>query len=311
MIDIENITKSYDGRVVVDSVTLSIPDNEIAAIVGTSGSGKTTLLRMINRLVEPDRGSVRINDRDTRDVPRHQLRRHIGYVIQGNGLFPHQDVAHNIATVPRLLDWPKAKIAARVDELLDMFQLPPDEYRNRMPHQLSGGQMQRVGVARALAAEPQVLLMDEPFGALDPVIRAKAQADLLEIQRRFGTTILLVTHDMDEAIRLGGRIAVMSKGRVLQYGSPAEIITQPADPFVEAMLGSGEKPFRLLALASVGEVVEPGTAGGSPIEAGKTLREAYAEMLWSGRMELPVVREGAMVGKITRLELDKRAAGLK
>jgi osmoprotectant transport system ATP-binding protein len=293
---------------VVDDVTLAIPSGEIAAVVGTSGSGKTTLLRMINRLVEPSAGTIRIGGRDTREIAPFELRRHIGYAIQGHGLFPHWDVARNIATVPKLLGWDKARVAARVDELLALFQLEPDQYRHRMPHELSGGQKQRVGVARALAAGPSVLLMDEPFGALDPIIRAKAQADLVDIQRRLKTTIVLVTHDMDEAIRLGTRIAVMSEGRVLQYASPAEIIARPADDFVEAMLGSGDKAFRLMTLSSVSEVVEPGTGEGPPIEADLSLRDAYSEMLWSGRDILPVVSGGKPVGIVSRTALDKRAA---
>lgn len=307
MIEIEYLSKNYDGRQVVDEVTLTVPSGEIAAVVGTSGSGKTTLLRMVNRLVEPSAGSVRIDGRDNRSVAPYELRRHIGYAIQGHGLFPHQDVARNIATVPRLLGWDRGRVDARVDELLDMFQLEPDQYRHRMPHELSGGQKQRVGVARALAAGPSVLLMDEPFGALDPIIRAKAQTDLLEIQRRLGTTIMLVTHDMDEAIRLGHRIAVMNEGRVLQYASPAAIIAKPADDFVEALLGSGDKAFRLLSLTAVGAVVEPGSAEGAPIAADASLRDAYAEMLWSGREALPVFFEGKPVGRITRAALDRQA----
>ncbi|WP_332717834.1 ABC transporter ATP-binding protein [Pelagibacterium mangrovi] len=308
MIELENLTKTYDGRAAVDDVTLTIPSGEIAAIVGTSGSGKTTLLRMINRLVEPSAGTIRIDGRDTREIAPFELRRQIGYAIQGHGLFPHWDVAGNIATVPKLLGWDKSRVAARVDELLALFQLEPDQYRHRMPHELSGGQKQRVGVARALAAGPSVLLMDEPFGALDPIIRAKAQADLVDIQRRLKTTIVLVTHDMDEAIRLGTRIAVMSEGKVLQYASPAEIIARPADDFVEAMLGSGDKAFRLMTLSCVREVVEPGTGEGPPVEADLSLRDAYSEMLWSGRDVLPVVSEGKPVGIVSRTALDKRAA---
>ncbi len=220
MIEFDQITKRYNGRAAVDAVSFMVEPHSIAAIVGTSGSGKTTLLRMVNRLVEPTEGEIRIDGQSILNEPGHVLRRRIGYAIQQHGLFPHRTVAENIATVPVLLRWPKQRIDTRVDELLSLFQLEPADYRNRYPHELSGGQQQRVGVARALAAEPNILLMDEPFGALDPVIRAKAQEDLKAIQRRFGTTILLVTHDMEEAISLGDRIAVMDDGRLLQYGSP-------------------------------------------------------------------------------------------
>ena len=209
MIDVESLTKQYGSATVVDDVSMSVARGSIAVIVGTSGSGKSTLLRMINRLVEPSRGRVRIDGQDTTTTPGHLLRRRIGYAIQGHGLFPHRTVAQNIATVPRLLGWAADRIAARVAELLRIFQLEPAEYAGKFPHQLSGGQQQRVGVARALAAEPAVLLMDEPFGALDPIIRGKAQDDLRAIQRQFGTTIVLVTHDMDEAFRLGDRVAVI------------------------------------------------------------------------------------------------------
>lgn len=217
MIDIQNLTRIYDGRAAVDDVSLTVEPGQIAALVGTSGSGKTTLLRMINRLVEPSSGRVLIDGQDTREVAPHLLRRRIGYAIQGHGLFPHRTVGQNIATVPRLLGWDQTAIRDRVDELLTLFQMAPDQFRDRMPHELSGGQQQRVGVARALAAKPDLLLMDEPFGALDPVIRAKAQADLRDIQRRLGTTLILVTHDMEEAVTLGDRIAVMDKGRLVQY----------------------------------------------------------------------------------------------
>ena len=307
MIEIEGLTKDYLELRVVDDVSLRIEDGEIAVIVGTSGSGKTTLLRMINRLIEPTSGSVKIDGEDTRSVPAHILRRGIGYAIQGHGLFPHRTVGQNIATVPTLMGWPDQKIAARTDELLELFQLDPMEFRNRMPGQLSGGQQQRVGVARALAAEPKVLLMDEPFGALDPIIRAKAQSDLLAIQKRFGTTIVLVTHDMEEAIHLGTRIAVMDKGRLLQYAPPAEIIAKPATAFVAELIG-GERPFRLLSLGRVRDLVEAGPAQGEPIAADASLRDAYAELLWTGREMMPVIDEtGATIGRIRRDDIANRA----
>jgi osmoprotectant transport system ATP-binding protein len=308
MIEIDDITKSYDGTVVVDRVNLTIEPRTICVIVGTSGSGKTTLMRMINKLVEPTSGHIRIDGEDIAGIPAYELRRRIGYAIQGHGLFPHRSVGQNIATVPKLLGWDKAKIAARVDELLSLFQLDPGQFRDRLPHELSGGQQQRVGVARALAASPNILLMDEPYGALDPVIRAKAQEDLLAIQRQFGTTIVLVTHDMEEAIHLGHTIAVMDKGKLLQCAKPAEIIANPATPFVAELIGSSERPFRLLSLARVADHLEAGTVAGEPIEASASLRDAYAELLWSGRPALPVRRDGQIIGQVTLDALSRLAA---
>jgi len=308
MIEIDQITKTYGDTTVVDRVSMSIDPHSITVIVGTSGSGKTTLLRMINRLVEPTSGSISIDGQDTRSVPAYELRRRIGYAIQGHGLFPHRTVGQNIGTVPKLLGWEKARTEKRVDELLDLFQLDPGQFRDRMPSELSGGQQQRVGVARALAAEPNILLMDEPFGALDPIIRAKAQEDLLDIQKRFGTTVVLVTHDMEEAIHLGDKIAVMDKGQLLQYATPEEIIAHPATDFVDELIGTGERPFRLLSLATIREAVEPGEALGDAISAEASLRDAYAELLWSGRAALPVSENGQVIGRVTLAELNRRAA---
>jgi osmoprotectant transport system ATP-binding protein len=309
MIELDGLTKEYLGTAVVDRVSFTVPDGEIAVIVGTSGSGKTTLLRMINRLIEPTSGVVRVDGEDTRRLPAHELRRRIGYAIQGHGLFPHRTVAQNIGTVPKLLGWDRARIDARVDQLLTLFQLPPADFRNRLPSELSGGQQQRVGVARALAAEPKLLLMDEPFGALDPIIRAKAQEDLFAIQRRFKTTIVLVTHDMAEAILLGSRIAVMDRGQLLQYASPATLITKPATPFVGELLGTGERAFRLLSLRTIGEVAEPGEAEGEPIAATQSLRDALDEALWTGRRAVPVAGpDGKLVGRVTLDTLARYAA---
>ncbi len=221
-------------------------------------------------------------------------------MIQGYGLFPLRTVAENIATVPRLLGWDKRKIAARVEELLHLFGLEPAEFAQKFPHQLSGGEQQRVGVARALAARPALLLMDEPFGALDPVIRGKAQDELLSIQRRLGTTVVLVTHDMNEAFHLGDRIAVMDQGRLLQYGTPAELLTRPAEIFVEQLVGTAERPFRLLSLMKVQEAVEPGHAEGEPLSLSATLRDALSRLIWLGREALPVAdASGALVGRIS------------
>ena len=308
MIEIDDITKTYDSTTVVDRVNLTIEPRTICVIVGTSGSGKTTLMRMINKLVEPTSGHIRIDGEDIATIPAYELRRRIGYAIQGHGLFPHRTVGQNVATVPKLLGWDKKKTADRVDELLSLFQLDPAQFRDRLPHELSGGQQQRVGVARALAASPNILLMDEPYGALDPVIRAKAQEDLLAIQRKFGTTVVLVTHDMEEAIHLGDTIAVMDKGKLLQCAKPAEIIANPATPFVAELIGTSERPFRLLSLAQVSDHIEPGEVAGEPIEASASLRDAYAELLWSGRPSLPVRRDGAIVGQVTLNALSRLAA---
>ena len=300
MIEIEHLTKRYGDNVVVDDVSFRVEDGMIAVVVGTSGAGKSTLLRMINRLIEPSAGRVLIDGQDTQEIPEDTLRHRIGYVIQGYGLFPHRTVAENIATVPRLLRWDAKRIAARVEELLDLFQLDPGEFAAKFPHQLSGGQQQRVGVARALAAGPAVLLMDEPFGALDPVIRGKAQDDLLTIQRRLGATIILVTHDMNEAFHLGDRIAVMDEARLLQYAPPAELLARPAHAYVERLVGTAERPFRLLSLARVGDALEPGAAEGPPLDATLNLRDALSQLIWMGRDALPVVGEGgAVIGRVS------------
>ena len=300
MIEIEHLSKRYGTTVVVDHVSLRVEEGTITVVVGTSGAGKSTLLRMINRLIAPSAGRVLIDGQDTMAIPEDALRHRIGYVIQGYGLFPHRTVAENIATVPRLLGWDKRKIAARVEELLHLFGLEPAEFAQKFPHQLSGGEQQRVGVARALAARPALLLMDEPFGALDPVIRGKAQDELLSIQRRLGTTVVLVTHDMNEAFHLGDRIAVMDQGRLLQYGTPAELLTRPAEIFVEQLVGTAERPFRLLSLMKVQEAVEPGAAEGEPLPGSISLRDALSRLIWLGREALPVAdASGALVGRIS------------
>ncbi|HVS75623.1 MAG TPA: ABC transporter ATP-binding protein [Steroidobacteraceae bacterium] len=305
MIVIESLTKRYGSTTAVDAVSMTVERNSITVIVGTSGSGKSTLLRMINRLIEPTSGRVLIEGRDTESEPAHQLRRRIGYVIQGHGLFPHRTVAENIGTVPRLLGWDASRIRARVAQLLEALQLDPALYSGKYPHQLSGGQQQRVGVARALAAEPAVLLMDEPFGALDPIIRGKAQDDLLDIQRKFGTTILLVTHDIDEAFRLGDRVAVMSEGRLIQYDRPEVLLTHPADPLVARMTGSTERAMRLLSLATAGEAALPlapneAATSGLVVPTSASLREVLSELLWRGSECATVVdRDGTPQGRLT------------
>ena len=300
MIELEHLTKRYGATTVVEDVSLRVEEGTITVVVGTSGAGKSTLLRMINRLVEPSVGRVLIDGQDTRAIPEDVLRHRIGYVIQGYGLFPHRTVAENIATVPRLLGWGRKQIEARIEELLDLFQLDPAEFAHKFPHQLSGGQQQRVGVARALAARPAHLLMDEPFGALDAVIRARAQDELLAIQRRLGTTIVLVTHDMNEAFHLGDRIAVMDQARLLQYATPAELLTRPAEAFVERLVGTAERPFRLLSLVRVQDAIEPGAAEGEPVALSASLHDALSRLIWLGQEALPVADgTGTVLGRIS------------
>jgi osmoprotectant transport system ATP-binding protein len=299
MITLENLTKRYGGTTVVDDVSMVVEPGTITTIVGTSGSGKSTVLRMINRLVEPTSGRVLIDGVDTTSEPAHLLRRRIGYAIQGLGLFPHRTVAENIATVPKLLGWEPPRIDRRVADLLGVFQLEPARFAAKFPHELSGGQQQRVGVARALAAEPRLLLMDEPFGALDPVIREKAQQDLQAIQRRFGTTVILVTHDIDEAFRLGDRVAVMSGGRLLQHDRPARLVTHPADPFVSQLVGVGERSLRLLALTPARQLAVPGAVPGPTLPATASLREALSELLWSGAEAINVAADDGPPHSVT------------
>ncbi|MDB5039510.1 MAG: transporter related [Candidatus Eremiobacteraeota bacterium] len=229
----------------VDGVDLTIESGTFAVLLGPSGCGKSTLLRTINRLVEPTTGTIRIDGVEIRDCDATELRRGIGYVIQAVGLFPHYTVAENVSVVPRLLGWERERIERRVDDLLRMIRLDPARYRNRRPRELSGGEAQRVGVARALAAEPRVLLMDEPFAAVDAIVRASLQDEIARVHRELGTTIVFVTHDVDEALRLADRIVVMNAGHVVQTGSPAEVLEHPADDFVRDLVGVDAETRRL------------------------------------------------------------------
>jgi osmoprotectant transport system ATP-binding protein len=239
MIALENVSKAYDGgHFAVKEVSFRVPTGRLLVLLGASGCGKTTTLKMINRLIEPTSGRIEVGGRDVNDTDPVDLRRSIGYVIQGSGLFPHLTVAGNIAVVPRLLGWPADRIAARVDELLKLVSLPPDQYRTRMPRELSGGQQQRVGFARALAAGQQVMLLDEPFGALDPITRDELRSEFLRIRKRLGLTAVMVTHDMTEALLSADLIAVMNVGHMLQVGTPHELLTHPADEFVAALMSS-------------------------------------------------------------------------
>jgi len=245
MIDIDGLTRRYGATTVVDTVTLQVRQGELLALVGGSGAGKTTLLKMVNRLIEPTAGCVRLDGEDTRSVEPHTLRRRIGYVFQGVGLFPHWTVAENVAVPLRLEGWSATRIRHRVDEILELVELPAD-VRERRPAELSGGQQQRVGVARALAASPRVMLLDEPFGALDPVTRDRLQQSLLDLKQRLGLTAILVTHDMTEALLLADRLGVMRGGRLVQIGSPADLLRAPADAGVAALFDTPRRQVRVL-----------------------------------------------------------------
>ena len=239
-IEFRDVTKTFKGASysAVDHVSLTVNEGEFITILGSSGCGKTTLLKMVNRLYEPDSGSIILFGEDISTVDVVKVRRRIGYVIQQIGLFPHYTVADNIATVPKLLGWDKEKIAARVDELLTLVGLAPKEFRDRYPAQLSGGQQQRIGLARALAVDPKIMLMDEPFGAIDSITREKLQDELRSLHREMGKTILFVTHDIEEAFKLGDRVIIMNEGKILQFDTPEAIIRQPADPFVQSLVDS-------------------------------------------------------------------------
>ena len=241
-IEFKNVSKTFRGAgyPAVNDVSLTVNEGEFVTILGSSGCGKTTLLKMVNRLYEPDTGSIILFGEDISTVDVVKVRRRIGYVIQQIGLFPHYTVGDNIATVPKLLKWEKAKIDARVDELLTLVGLEPKEFRDRYPAQLSGGQQQRVGLARALAVDPKIMLMDEPFGAVDSITREKLQDELMRLHQETGKTFLLVTHDIEEAFKLGERVIIMNEGTIRQFDTPDAIIRRPADPFVQSLVNSAK-----------------------------------------------------------------------
>lgn len=248
MIRFEHVTKVYPGTTAVDDLSFTIEDGEFTVLIGPSGCGKSTTLRMINRLIPASSGTISIDGQNVADYRPEALRRSIGYAIQSVGLFPHNTVAQNIAVVPQLLQWDRSKIETRVDELLDLFGLEPATYRGKRPRELSGGEAQRVGVARALAADPAILLMDEPFGAIDPITRETLQTEFARIQRELRKTIVFVTHDIDEAIRLASRIVILKDGRLVQHATPEDILTSPADKFVLDFIGADRALKRLSRL---------------------------------------------------------------
>jgi len=305
MIELERVTKAYGGRRVVDELSLTVPEGAFCVLLGPSGCGKSTTLRMINRLVPFDSGVIRVGGEDVRRLPPEALRRRIGYAIQSVGLFPHWRVEDNIATVPRLLGWSRQRVRNRVAELLQLFRLDPDTYRGKYPHQLSGGEQQRVGVARALAADPDLLLMDEPFAAVDPIARAALQGEMLRIQRQTQKTVVFVTHDIDEALRLASVIAVLDQGRLVQCGTPVEIIERPASGFVAEFVGGETSGLKLLGLLTVAERMRPGEAAeGEPLPSESSLRDALAAMVARRADRLPVVDpSGRPLGAIMLADL--------
>ncbi|MGI8650398.1 MAG: ABC transporter ATP-binding protein [Rubrobacter sp.] len=310
MIEFKEVSKTYPGATspVVDDLTFEIEDGEICVFVGPSGCGKTTTMRMVNRLIEPSSGEILIDGQSNTSMSGTQLRRKIGYAIQQIGLFPHRTIAENIGTVPGLLNWEKDRTSERTDTLLGLVGLDPEEYRSRYPAELSGGQQQRVGVARALAADPPIMLMDEPFGAVDPITRDRLQNEFLHIQKDIKKTIVFVTHDIDEAIKMGDRIAILKEGGVLaQYDTPENILVNPASEFVQSFVG-GDRVLKRLSLTRVGDMkLEPANGSsnseGLPrIGEGWTLRDALSEIIGAGTDRGIVVTEnngGSSKGTLT------------
>ena len=318
MIRLDALTKVYptaQGAVAaVDRVSLEVADGETCVLLGPSGCGKTTTLRMINRLVAPTSGKITIGGRDTDDVDPVELRRTIGYVIQQIGLFPNMTVAENIGVVPRLLGWTAEKRRRRAEELLAMLALDPAQFLDRYPNELSGGQAQRIGVARALAADPPVLLMDEPFGALDPVNREVIQDQFLRMQRTLRKTVLFVSHDIDEAVKMADRIAIFRAGRLVQFAAPDTLLAHPADDFVASFVGT-DRTLKRLRLIRVREIMLPGVAGETRAAGRATvtpdddLRRVAALFLEHDLDTLPCVGpDGSVVGRVTRADVAARLA---
>lgn len=288
MIEFKEVSKTYPGsdEAVVNDLSFEVPEGEICVLVGPSGCGKTTTMRMVNRLIEPSQGQILIDGESNTEMSGTKLRRKIGYAIQQIGLFPHRTISENIGTVPGLLDWDKRRTKERVDELLDLVGLEPDDYRNRYPAELSGGQQQRVGVARAMAADPPIMLMDEPFGAVDPITRTRLQEEFLRIQEDIKKTIVFVTHDIDEAIKMGDKIAILKQGGFLaQFDTPENILSNPDSEFVSSFVGA-DRVLKRLSLLRVQDMdLEPanGNSDGLPkISGALTVKDALSELIGSG-----------------------------
>ncbi len=306
MISFQNVSKQYGGRTAVDDVTFDVPAGEICVLLGPSGCGKTTLLRMVNRLIPKTSGRILVNGEDIDAVDPVQLRRRIGYVIQQIGLFPNMTVEENISVVPELLGWSRTRSRTRAAELLELLALDP-AILSRYPPELSGGQQQRVGVARALAADPPVLLMDEPFGAIDPVNRALIQEEFLALQRRLCKTVIFVSHDIDEALRLGSRIAILREGELVQYDTPAVLLAQPADPFVTSFVGN-DRVLRHLRLLTVADALDEDLRdiGACALQPDKSLSEAATLMEQCGQTNLVVVDKDGRAAGLVRLQEARR-----
>ncbi len=307
MIRVDNITKTFPGAgsPAVDRVTFSVDEGNICVFVGPSGCGKTTILRMINRLIEPDAGDIFVNGENVMKMAPAGLRRTIGYVIQQIGLLPHRTIEANVGLVPGLLKWPRGKTRQRVLEMLEMVGLDPGEVAHKYPHQLSGGQMQRVGVARALAADPPIMLMDEPFGAVDPIVRIRLQDEFLHLQQTFQKTICFVTHDINEAIKMGDYLVILNHGRIVQMGTPINILTNPANDFVSRLLGDdrGVKILDLTRCRSLMAPVKPSSKNpvknGCVVQAVQPVKIALEMMMKNNADEVGVCSDSQFVGMIS------------
>ncbi len=309
MIAFEHVSKTYPaGAQAVRDLCMEVAEGETLVLLGTSGSGKTTTLKMVNRLIEPTSGLISINGADIMEQDAILLRRSIGYAIQHIGLFPHMTVGENIAVVPKLLKWSRERVAERIDELLTMVGLDPEEFRDRLPARLSGGQQQRVGVARALAADPPIVLMDEPFGALDPITREQLQNEFIELQLEINKTIIFVTHDVFEAVKMGDRIALMDAGRLQQLAAPAELVEKPANDFVDQFLG--QHRFQLSLLTRTLKTILPMPLPAAPdakalppeprLRASDSLIEALGTFKKTNRAVLPVYQEARFLGQVRK-----------
>ncbi|HEY1487596.1 MAG TPA: ATP-binding cassette domain-containing protein [Micromonosporaceae bacterium] len=314
-ITLDNLRKQYDdGTVAVTGLSLDIQAGDLVALIGPSGCGKSTILRMINRLIEPTSGRILLDGDDITTGDPVQLRRRIGYVIQHVGLLPHHQIATDVGTVPRLLGWPKTRIAERTTEMLELVGLDPNTYGKRYPHELSGGQRQRVGVARALAADPVLLLMDEPFSAVDPIVRVRLQDEFLRLQRSVRKTIVMVTHDLDEAVRLADRIAVLSQGGVLeQYDTPSELLSKPANAFVTEFIGSDRGIKRLTVTGIDMSRLEPTFSvdfhpEGPSVPSSATMRDALAALLDGGTGWVAITDGDEVAGVLTATSIAEASA---